>query len=124
MTPLTWALAVIACGVGALARWGLGRLQAPDSWPWAMVAANALGCLGLGVVAGAVGDGASETWLLVLGGGLAGGLTTFSTLAVDAVALLRAQRRRASAAYLGATFAIGLAAVAAGWLLWQVITIR
>ena len=116
MTPAVAALAVLGCGLGALARYGISRLDRGGAFPWPTMVSNAVGSAGLGAVAAAVlVGGAHADWLTVLGGGVAGGLTTFSTLAVDAVILWREQRPRATLTYLVLTLAVGVGAAALGW---------
>ena len=116
MTPALAALAVVACGLGALARYGINQCGAGSRWPWPTVVANVLGSAVVGAVAAAVliAD-APAGWLLVLGGGFAGGLSTVSTLAVDALMLWRDGHRRGAAAYVALTLATGFGAAAAGW---------
>ncbi len=123
MTSVLAALAVIAAGLGALARYGLTqyadrRASGPQVLPWGTVLANTCGSFVAGAVLAAVmiAD-APVGWLLVLGGGFAGGLSTFSTLAVDVLMVWRSSRVRGTLTYVGATFATGLAAAAAGWAL-------
>lgn len=122
MTPALAALAVVAGGVGALARYGLHQWGASLRWPWPTVAANVLGSAVLAAVAAAVLVAhAPAGWQLVLGGGFAGGLSTVSTLAVDALALWRCGERRGAVAYATITLAAGLGAAAAGWIVVAVI---
>ena len=52
--------------------------------------------------------------LVLLGSGLCGGVTTYSGVCLQAVEAGRLSPRRA-AAYLGATFALGLAVATLGW---------
>lgn len=114
MSPWEYAAAMVGCGVGASMRYLLGRIDHPWSFPWPTVVANALGSILLGVAARLVAvDGA---WVaLVIGTGVAGGLTTFSSLAVDALVLWRDGRRAHAAEYLALTLAVGVAGAAAGW---------
>ncbi|WP_159448735.1 CrcB family protein [Demequina sp. NBRC 110053] len=116
MSAGVWAAAILACGLGATLRYLLARLDPEGAFPWPTVVANALGSMILGCVAAAVAHGASPAALVIVGSGFAGGLTTFSTLAVDAVTLLREGRLGASGAYLAATLAVGLAGAGIGWV--------
>lgn len=118
MSPTIYLVAALACGAGALARFLLTRLSASWSLPWPTLIANSLGTAVLGAVAQlALTSTHPDALLLIVGAGFAGGLTTFSTLAVDAVALWRGERRGASAGYLVVTFGVGLACAALGWWL-------
>lgn len=109
-------LLVIALGggLGSLARYGLGRAW-PDAGhplPWTTLAINLSGSLLLGMLVIAV----TEIWrphrLLrpLLGTGVLGGFTTFSTFAVQARGLAAAP----AVGYLLLSVLGGLAAAAAG----------
>ena len=80
---MIWLLAILAGGVGAVLRvvltWWVNLRWAP---PWGTVAANAVGTLGLVVL---LTLGASSDTEFVVGAGLFGGLTTFSTWMLDGV---------------------------------------
>ncbi len=111
-------LAGIAIGgaIGSAVRYGAGLASAGRVFPWGTFWANTVGTALLGAVAAATQAGSlGGAWDLALGAGLAGGLTTFSTLAVDAAGLWRRGARRMAASYLIATFAAGAAAAAVGW---------
>lgn len=110
------ALAVVACGLGALARHHINQRGQHARWPWPTVAANIMGAGVLGAVAAAVlTTSASTSWLLVLGGGFAGGLSTVSTFAVDALVLWREGRRQAALTYVALTVLTSFGAAALGW---------
>jgi len=117
MSAWVYVAAIVACGVASAARYALGLLRRPHAFPWPTVVANVVGSAVLGAAARAVHDGASEWVLVVLGVGLAGGLTTFSSLALDAVTLWQSGRRWGAVVYLGVTMASGIAAVWLGWAL-------
>jgi CrcB protein len=114
-----WAYvaAIVACGLGAAGRYALGLLRRPNALPWPTLAANIVGSCVLGAAAGAVHAGAADWVLLVAGTGLAGGITTFSALALDAVTLWGQARRRAAVGYLAVTMVTGVAAAWLGWML-------
>lgn len=117
MSGWMYAAAILACGVGSVGRYALGLVRAPHQFPWPTVVANIVGSAVFGAAAGAVSAGAPEWVLLVAGAGLAGGITTFSSLALDAVTLWGRGRRGAALAYLGVTMALGVFAAFAGWLI-------
>jgi CrcB protein len=116
------ALLVFAGGMaGAPSRYLLDRyIQARHShrFPIGTLSINVLGCLLLGVIAGAVG---TPTWVVaLLGTGFCGGFTTFSTFTVESVELaLQGQLRGAlkAGAYVGLSLVLGLGAAAAGSVL-------
>jgi CrcB protein len=107
-------LAVFAGGaLGGLARSALERARPWDGhgWPWVTFAVN-LG--GTAILAAAVTLLAATTprsivARAVVGPGLCGALTTFSTLQLEALELVHAGDAALAAAYLAVTVAAGLA---------------
>ena len=96
------ATAATLAAVGDGLPWGL---------PWPLVLVNLVGCALLGVV---LGRGADSRVRLLVGTGFCGGLTTFSTFAVDAAGLMRDARVGAAATYLALSVVLGLGAFLAG----------
>jgi CrcB protein len=88
----------------------------PSAWPWATFVVNVGGALLLGIVVALlrVRPAASLAWRPLLGTGLCGGLTTFSTLQLELVRMFDADAAGLAAAYLAASLALGLLAVVAG----------
>lgn len=118
MSAWAYAAAILGCGLGACVRFALGWLDARRTFPWPTIAANVLGSALLGAVlaledAGSLSAGAA----FALGTGVAGGLSTFSSLAVDVLVLWKDRRRPAALGYAAATLALGLAAAWAGYAL-------
>jgi CrcB protein len=112
-------LAIAAGGsLGALARWGLAKALPHSSTqlPWATVLTNVSGCFAIGVVLVVLTERRPDDRLLrpLLGTGVLGGYTTFSTYALDTRTLLAAGRPLLAASYLFGTLAVGLFAVVAG----------
>ena len=113
-------LAVVSLGgvVGALIRYQIGRSwpAAPTGFPWATAAINVSGCLLIGLLLGTLLRRPRAHPLLrpLLGTGVLGGYTTFSTYSVDLHRLLDAGRPGTAVAYLVGTVAAALAAAAAG----------
>jgi fluoride exporter len=104
---VTEALLVLVGGAaGALLRWGLSLL---GPTPWSTLAANVTGSLLLGVVV-ATGPAWATT---LLGAGVAGALTTWSTLALEAVTV----PRRTALVYMATTLVAGGLGFALGRLL-------
>ncbi len=119
MTATTFVLAALGCGLGSVLRFWLSTWRRPHHMPWPTVLANVLGTALLGAAASLDDAGhLSAAGSFIIGAGIAGGLTTFSTLAVDAVVLWRASRTRAFA-YVAVTGAAGVAAGLIGWWLAQ-----
>jgi CrcB protein len=103
--------------LGAGARWAVLALwPVAGGFPWPVFAVNAVGCALLGVVLAeewthprarlALHDGA--------GIGFCGGLTTFSTVAVEVAAFGRDDRLGLGVVYLAASVVVGVAAALAG----------
>lgn len=118
-------LAIVAGGLGALARYGLtGAVQrhTGSSHPWGTAVVNVTGAALLGVLLALHATGrASEVVVTVAGIGFAGGFTTFSTWMVGSVRLAEPGHPRqliAAAVNVVGMLAVGIATVAAtGWLI-------
>jgi CrcB protein len=112
-------LAVFAGGaLGTLARAALtrGLPHDPGAWPWSTFAVNLLGAFLLGWWATRLlrSPGADPRARPFLATGVCGGLTTFSTLQLELVDLLRDGAPGLAVAYATASVVLGLAAVLAG----------
>lgn len=114
-------LGVIALGgmLGAVGRFAISEAWATprDAFPWAMFTINTTGCFALGIVMAYVVSRAERLHPLIrplLGTGLLGGYTSFSTYAVDANHLLIAHHPGLALAYLATSAVVGLAAVLLG----------
>ncbi|MFC8681921.1 fluoride efflux transporter FluC [Microbacterium ureisolvens] len=113
MSPLL-LVAALAGGVGAGLRYVLDRLLTPAGgvrFPLGIFVVNVSGSFALGVITG-LGAALAPELSLVLGLGLLGGYTTFSTVSVETVLL--AQRRRWRDAALNLFGTLVVAALAAG----------
>jgi CrcB protein len=122
---MTLALLVLAGAVGALLRYevelGVRRTLGPR-FPWGTLVINVSGSFVLGLLAGlAAHAGVSTSVVTVVGTGLLGAYTTFSTFSVDTVGLVEHGRVRAAAANLGASLVLGLAAAGAGLAIGHVL---
>lgn len=112
MSPLLFVGAALAGGVGAALRYlvdfGVARF-AGRRFPWGVFVVNLSGSFALGVVTTALPDQA-----FLLGAGLLGGYTTFSTAMLDTVALWRDGERPASAFNAIGTLLLGVLAAGLG----------
>lgn len=102
MSPLLLVAVAAAGGIGAAARFvvdGLVKDRLGAAYPWGTTAINVSGSFALGLVTGlALQAVVAPEWKAVLGTGLLGGYTTFSTASVETVRLLAAGRRGAAVA--------------------------
>ena len=112
----------IGGAAGSLARYALllAFSLIGSVWlPIATLAANLLGCLAIGFVAQwSVQSHWDQHWAAVgIRIGLLGGLTTFSSFALDALRIWQSERLAAAAWLVAAHVVLGLAAAALGiWL--------
>ncbi len=108
----TLAAAVFVGGcLGALARAGLDRtLPADHVWPWATLIANLVGTALLAWFATRLQERLPPTtyWRPLLGTGLCGALTTFSTLQIEVIRLGRDGHEALAVAYFAVTLVAGL----------------
>jgi len=117
---LTRRYAAIAVGgaLGASVRWWVANHLGTDAaFPWATLAVNVAGCAILGLLLAEEWTHRRQRLLLHDAGGIGfcGGVTTFSTFAVETVHLADGGRGSTAALYLAASLVTGLAAfVAAG----------
>jgi CrcB protein len=112
-------LAAIFVGgaIGALARYGVTRAlpHDPGSWPWATFCVNVAGALTLGYLTTRLQERLPPSAYRrpLLGTGLCGALTTFSTVQVELLQMLDDGRGGLAAAYAAASIAAGVLAIAA-----------
>lgn len=106
--------------VGALARAGLaaGLPHRDGAWPWATFIANLLGALLLGWLVTRLAERSVPTryWRLLLGTGLAGALTTFSTFEVETIRLAKEGYPAIAVAYPTVSIVLGMVCAVAGVL--------
>jgi CrcB protein len=112
-------LAVAIGGVaGAEARYGLGLLDrhGPEQFPWMTLLINGAGCVLIGVLIAALARSERAPRLArpLLGTGVLGGFTTFSTFNVDLVTLADHHCWGRAVTYLVATVVVCLLGVIVG----------
>jgi CrcB protein len=127
-TPLAaTGLVALGGGAGAVARYQLGRwltsvLGPPTmaAFPWATLAANLLGSLAMGLLAGWMarhgqqGGSTTETWRLLVGVGLLGGFTTFSAFSFEMMMLIERGQAAQAVIYAAVSIFAGLSALYIG----------
>ena len=99
-----------------MARAGVGEAipTATGHWPWATFIVNAVGALVLGwVTTRLAATGARH---LLLGPGLCGALTTFSTFQIETIQLAKDGYPGTAISYAAASLALGMACAIAGTL--------
>jgi CrcB protein len=121
VTPLLFLGVSVAGGIGAALRLlidGLVRSGTKGNYPAGTTIINVSGSFVLGLVTGlAVGGQLPEGWQLVIGTGLLGGYTTFSTASFETVRLIQDRRYVAGLANgLGMLFGSVAAASLGLWL--------
>ncbi|MHA7986169.1 fluoride efflux transporter CrcB [Rathayibacter sp. CAU 1779] len=93
MNPGIFVALCLAGGVGAALRFvvdGLVRSRARSPFPWGTAVINVSGSFILGLLTGlAVSALLTPQWVLVLGTGMMGGYTTFSTASIETVRLIQ-----------------------------------
>jgi len=123
--PVNWLLVMAGAAVGAPLRYLTDRaVQARHDtvFPWGTFTVNVTGCLVLGLVTGAVTAGATSSQVqLLLGTGLCGALTTYSTFSYETLRLAEGGARLLAAANLLGSLLAGLGAVWAGTALAQAL---
>ena len=116
------ATSILAGGaVGALARAAVGEAfpHAAGTWPWATFSVNVLGALLLAWLTTRLTEIAAPTryWQPLLGTGVCGALTTFSTFQVEGISLANDGHAAIAAGYAAASLAAGMAVVVSATVL-------
>ena len=121
--PLFASLSVaLGGGIGALLRYQLGRLmtywmgvQVVTTFPWATLAANAIGSVAMGVLAGWLArHGQGDQMRLLLGVGLLGGFTTFSAFSLELTLLIQRGQIVLALLYLVLSVSLGISGLVFG----------
>ncbi|MEU5836219.1 CrcB family protein [Streptomyces diacarni] len=115
---MNWLLVIAGAMVGAPLRYLTDRAvqsRHDTVFPWGTFTVNVAGSLLLGLITGAVTGGAASTHTqLLLGTGLCGALTTYSTFSYETLRLAENGDRFFAAANVAAGVAAGLGAAFTG----------
>ena len=115
---MTMLWVALGGGVGAAARYALDRVVAArwrGRFPLGTFLVNVSGSLALGLLTGLLVDGSLP--VVLLGTGVLGGYTTFSTASYDTVRLARERRFSTALVYGVGTMVVTVVAAALGlWL--------
>ncbi len=105
---------------GGIARYliALAMKGISDTFPWATITANIVGCMLIGLLVAVFNRLSSPSQLnLLLAVGFCGGFTTFSTFSKESLNLLQSGNYSSFCIYAFGSVAVGILAVAVGFLL-------
>jgi CrcB protein len=119
VTATSLVLVLVGGAVGAPLRYLLDlfvQSRHASVFPWGTFTVNVLGSVTLGLVAGAVSAADGPGWVVTLvGTGVCGAFTTYSTFGFETVRLVQEGYQRAAVANAVASVAVGVVAAALGW---------
>ncbi|MFI0235333.1 fluoride efflux transporter CrcB [Streptomyces sp. NPDC016845] len=122
---MNWLLVIVGAMVGAPLRYATDRAvraRHDTAFPWGTFTVNVAGSLVLGLVTGAAAAGAASSQLqLLLGTGLCGALTTYSTFSYETLRLAETGARFYAALNVAGSVAAGLGAAFTGAALAQAL---
>lgn len=123
------AFVAIGGGTGAVLRYQVGRWlthwlgpSAVTAFPWATLTVNVLGSLAMGLLAGFLARHGSggEQWRLLLGVGLLGGFTTFSSFSLEMMLLMERGQPALALTYAAISVLAGLTALYIGLIVMRI----
>lgn len=118
-------LLLVAAGgaTGAVLRYLLGGAALRtfgSGWPYGTFAANVIGGLAMGLLAGVLahrGGADQEKWRLLLGVGVLGGFTTFSAFSLETALMIERKEWLQAGGYATASVVLAVTALFAGLIL-------
>ena len=110
----------IGSGIGGICRYliSVSMCHTHGSFPWGTFAVNIVGCLLIGILWGLTSrfQHLAPAFSLLLMVGFCGGFTTFSTFSKEGLVMLQNNNYALFAFYILGSVALGIAAVALGYL--------
>ncbi len=116
-------LVMLGGALGSLARYQFGRLAGHlfgTGWPWGTLGVNIVGGLVMGLLAGWLArfaTGGGEQVRLLIGVGVLGGFTTFSSFSLETALMIERGLYGSAALYALLSVALSVAALFAGLML-------
>lgn len=115
-------LLLVAAGgaVGAVARYGVGRILPMGGWPCATLTVNVVGGLLMGLLTGWLafrGGASQESVRLFAAVGVLGGFTTFSAFSLETALMIERRQIGLAAAYVGLSVVLSVAALFGGLMI-------
>jgi len=130
LSPLAATINVALGGAaGAVLRYQLGRgmirvlgPQTMTNFPWVTLTANVLGSVAMGVLAGYLARNGNDgdQWRLLLGVGLLGGFTTFSSFSLEMMLLIERGQPAMALSYALISILAGLVGLYIGLILMRI----
>lgn len=120
--PVMTRLLIVAAGgaLGAMARYGVGRLAPTGLWPWGTLTVNILGGLLMGALTGWLafrGGAHGEAIRLFAAVGVLGGFTTFSAFSLEVAVMIERRQWLPAGGYAVVSVALSVAALFVGLIL-------
>jgi fluoride exporter len=127
-SSLTFQASALVAAGGALGAWlrfattqACAALLGParaTAFPWATLSVNVLGSVAMGLLVGWMArHGGGEAWRLLLGVGVLGGFTTFSSFALEVIVLAQRGAMMSAALYVAVSLVAGFAGLLGGLMM-------
>lgn len=113
---------IVAAGgaLGAVARYGVGRILPAANWPWGTLTVNLVGGLLMGLLTGWLafrGGAHGENIRLFAAVGVLGGFTTFSAFSLETALMIERRQFAMAGGYAAASVLLSVAALFLGLML-------